>query len=72
MPSRFAAGARIGAMIRMIEFGSMKLPAISSSTLTISRKPNQPRFCAAIQSASAEGMFSLVSTKENSTALVMM
>src|SRR5262249_42841840 len=33
MPNRFAAGARIGAMIKMIEFGSMKLPAISRSTL---------------------------------------
>ena len=59
-------------MIRMIEFGSMKLPAASSSTLTSSKKPNQPRFCAVIQSASADGMFSLVRTNENKTALVMM
>ena len=30
-------------MIRMIEDGSMKLPAISSSMLTTSRKAIQPR-----------------------------
>ena len=40
--------------------------------LTSNRKPTQPRFCAMIQSASADGMFSLVRTNENNTALVMM
>ena len=38
MPSLIATGNRIGAMIRMIDDGSMTLPAISSSTLTTSRK----------------------------------
>src|SRR3954449_9562266 len=72
MPSRFAAGARMGAMIRMIEVGSMKLPASSSNTLTSRRKPTQPRSWAVIQSASADGIFSLLSTNENNTALVTM
>src|SRR4051812_30147097 len=70
MPSRFAAGARIGAMIRMIEVGSMKLPASNSNTLTSRRKPTQPRSWAVIQSANAEGIFSLLRTNENNTALV--
>ena len=50
----------------------MKLPASSSSTLTISRKAITPRPWPIIQSASACGMFSLVMMNENSTALVMM
>ncbi len=58
--------------MRMIDDGSMKLPAISSSTLTSSRKPITPKFEARIQSAIACGIFSLAKTKENSTALVMM
>ena len=59
-------------MIRMIDDGSMTLPASSSRTLTTSRNPNQPRSWAVIHSASADGIFSLVSTNENNTALVMM
>src|SRR5450432_1006478 len=39
MPSCTAAGKKIGAMIRMIDEGSMKLPAASRITLTTSRKP---------------------------------
>ena len=59
-------------MMRMIDDGSMKLPAISSRRFASSRNPTTPRSFARIQSASAGGMFSLVRTKENSTALVMM
>ena len=43
MPSLIATGNRIGAMIRMIDDGSITLPAISSSTLTTSRNAIQPR-----------------------------
>src|SRR5436305_813972 len=64
MPSRIAVGNRIGAMIRMIEDGSMKLPAISSSRLTTSRKPHGPRLSASIQSANAV-LFSFVLANEN-------
>ena len=59
-------------MIRMIELGSITLPAISSRMLTTSRKAIGPKPCPISQSAIACGMFSLVIRKLNSTALVMM
>ena len=72
MPSRIAAGCRIGAKIRMIDDGSITLPASSRITLTSSRKPTTPRSLPMIQSAIACGMFSCDIRNENSTALVMM
>ena len=59
-------------MIRMIDDGSITLPASRSRTFTTSRKPIQPRPWAVIQLAISWGMFSCVIRNENSTALVMM
>ena len=62
----------MGAVIRMMEDGSMMLPASSSRMLTAARNPTGPSPVSTIHWARAWGMFSLVSRKENSTALVMM
>ncbi|MNV94476.1 hypothetical protein D3C71_1892770 [compost metagenome] len=50
----------------------MKLPASSSSRFTTSRNIHGDRPCSLIQPARFCGILSLVSRKENSTALVMM
>ena len=72
MPSFIAAGCRIGAKIRMIDDGSITLPASSRITLTNSRNAITPSSLPRIQSAIACGMFSCDIRNENSTALVMM
>ena len=59
-------------MISTIDDGSITLPAISSSTLTISRNMIQSTPIEVIQSAICCGMFSFAIRNENSTALVMM
>ena len=71
-PSAAAIGNRIGAMIRTIADGSMKLPAASSTMLMTSRNAIVPNPWAVIHSAMDCGICSEVSSHENTAALVMM
>ncbi len=72
MPSLVAIGNRIGAVIRMIDEGSMKLPITSSRMFTAIKKPITPTPECVNHSAMPCGICSLVRIKENNTALVMM
>ena len=71
MPSFIATGNRIGAMISMIDDGSMKLPASSSRMFTTSRNITPQ---ALVDDPVGHRLRNLlvVSRNENSTALVMM
>ncbi|MCY1550760.1 hypothetical protein D9M68_870350 [compost metagenome] len=72
MPSSVAMGNRIGARIRMMPVGSMKLPAISRMMLTTSRNIQGDMPTARMCSAIVCGMRSVVSTWANSRALATM
>ena len=72
MPSFMAMGKKIGARISTIAEGSMKLPATSSTTLTISRKPIGVRPSCTTHSVICWGICSVVNTWAESMALAMM
>ena len=71
MPRAMATGNRLGARFRMMDDGSMKLPATSNRMLTMIRKPTDPNPMLPIQSAMPCGICSDVRTKLNKMALAM-
>ena len=64
-------GNRMGARFRMMDDGSMKLPATSNRMLTMIRKPTDPNPMLPIQSAMPCGICSNVRMKLNKMALAM-